>query len=236
MSDSLSLRAYTPAICSHEHYFHQVVLPLRGVIEIDVNGVSGAVGPGQMVIIQKGTKHSFQARGESRFLVADLAVLPNSAYSLESPFALMSGAMQAFCEFVETQLQFQLDNDIETSMMLLFKKLLRSQDFLPKIDSRITRVLAHIESNLDKDCSLENLASISNLSVSHFKVEFKNQTGKNAGEYLLIQRMEKACALLNHTDYPVQNVAERVGYSNLSAFSRRFSEYFGESPSKLKNF
>ena len=119
--------------------------------------------------------------------------------------------------------------------MLLFKQLLLTQDFSPKIDNRITRVLAHIESNLSNECSLEELASISNLSVSHFKVEFKSQTGKTAGEYLMVQRMEKARALLSHTDYPVQIVAERVGYSSQSAFSRRFSEYFGKPPSRINS-
>ncbi|MDF5570734.1 helix-turn-helix domain-containing protein, partial [Vibrio parahaemolyticus] len=33
-----------------------------------------------------------------------------------------------------------------------------------------------------------------------------------------------------HTDLPVQLIAERVGYSDLSAFSRRFSMHFGMSP------
>ncbi len=45
--------------------------------------------------------------------------------------------------------------------------------------------------------------------------------------------MEKAKALLTHTDLPVQLIAERVGYTDLSAFSRRFSIHFGLSPREL---
>lgn len=235
MLDSLSIRAYTPIICSHEHGFHQIVLPLHGVIEITVSGNHGLVGPGQVVIIPKGVEHSFQAQEEARFLIADLSELPNNAYSLNTPFASISSAMQSYCDFIDTQLQHQINTDLEATMVLLFKQLLLDQEFSPKIDNRITRVLAHIESNFSNRCSLEELASICNLSVSHFKVEFKNQTGKTAGEFLLQQRMEKARALLNHTDYPIQIVAERVGYRSLSAFSRRFSEYFGKSPSWFKS-
>ena len=235
MLDSISIRVYTPTVCSHKHDFHQIVLPLHGVIEINVNGIQGAVGSGQTVIIQKGIEHSFQAQEESRFLVADLAELPNNANSLDSPFASVSVAMQSYCSFIEAQIQYQMNAELEASMVLLFKQLLLTQGFSPKIDNRITRVLAHIESNLGNECSLEELSSISNLSVSHFKVEFKNQTGKTAGEYLIVQRMEKARALLSHTDYPIQVVAEQVGYSSLSAFSRRFSDYFGKPPSRINS-
>lgn len=233
MPDSLSLRAYTPAICSHEHDFHQIVLPLHGVIEISVNGVHGIVGVGQTVIIQRGVEHSFKAQEQSRFLVADLSELPNNACLLGSPFASISGAMQSYCNFTDAQLQHQINTDLEQGIVSLFEKLLLAQEFSPKIDNRISRVLAYIENNLSEECSLEDLASKANLSTSHFKVEFKKQTGKSAGEYLMEQRMENARALLNHTDYPVQIIAERVGYSP-SAFSRRFSTYFGEPPSRFK--
>ena len=234
MPDSLSLRAYTPAICSHEHDYHQIVLPLHGVIEISVNDVRGIVGVGQTVIIQRGIEHSFQAQEQSRFLVADLWDLPDNAYLLESPFASISGAMLSYCNFIDAQLQYQINIDLERSMVSLFKQLLLAQDFSKKIDIRISRVLAYIEDNLNEECSLEILASKANLSISHFKGEFKKQTGKSAGAYLMVQRMEKARALLNHTDFPVQLIAEQVGYTSLSAFSRRFSSYFGEPPSRFK--
>jgi AraC-like DNA-binding protein len=39
--------------------------------------------------------------------------------------------------------------------------------------------------------------------------------------------------LLMHTDYPLQIIGEKVGYNELSAFSRKFSQYFGFSPTKF---
>ena len=235
MPDSLSLRAYTSTVCSHEHDFHQIVLPLKGFIEVRINGNDGIVGVGQAVIIQRGVQHSFLAQEQSRFLVADVSELPDNAYSLTSPFASISAAMQSYCDFIDTQLQYQTNTDLEKGMLSLFRHLLLDQEFSPKVSNRISRVLAYIRSNLNEGCALEQLASIANLSSSHFKAEFKKQTGTPPGEYLIGQRMEKARALLNNTDFPVQIIAERVGYSSLSAFSRRFSAYFGEPPSKYKH-
>ena len=53
-------------------------------------------------------------------------------------------------------------------------------------------------------------------------------------KYVTKLRMEKAQALLTHTDYPLQIIGEKVGYKELSAFSRKFSQYFGLSPTKFK--
>jgi AraC-like DNA-binding protein len=234
MPNSLSLRAYSPAICSHEHDFHQIVLPLQGVIEINVNGVDGVVGVGQTVIVQKGIEHSFQAVERSRFLVADLDDLPENARLYASPFASISSSMQTYCSFVDIQLQHEINTELEKSMLTLFKQLLTTQEFVPKIDNRISRVLAYIENNIGEECSLEKLSSKANLSTSHFKAEFKRQMGKSSGEYLMVQRMEKARALLTHTDIPIQLIAEQVGYTSQSAFSRRFSSYFGEPPIRFK--
>ena len=235
MPDTLSIRSYTLIVCSHEHDFHQIVLPLHGVMEITVNDIEGTVGVGQTVIIQKGVEHSFHAEEQSRFLVADLNELPENARLYTSPFATISTPMQSYCNFVDIQLQHQTNIELEKNMVSLFKQLLMVQRFVPKIDNRMSRVLAYIENNIGEECSLDDLASRANLSASHFKVEFKRQTGKSSGEYLMTRRMEKARALLTHTDLPVQLIAEKVGYTNQSAFSRRFSNHFGEPPRRFKS-
>ena len=235
MSDSLSIRAYTPVLSSHNHEFHQIVLPLHGEIEMNIEGDDGVVCVGQSVIILKGLEHSFKAREQSRFLVADLEELPENVRSHASPFATISNSMMAYCGFVDIQLQSQTSVMLEKSMLEVFKQLLSTQDFAAKINMKISRALAYIENNINEDCSLDVLASKANLSASHFKVEFKKQTGKSSSEYLMMRRMEKARSLLTHTDFPVQLIAEKVGYINQSAFSRRFSAYFGESPLRFKS-
>ena len=230
MSDSLSIRAYTTTVRSHEHDYHQIVLPLCGQLEIDVDGCQGEVGIGQSVIIQKDVTHKFKAHERSRFLVADLYELPKQVHLPASPFATISAPMQAYCNFVDTQLQHQVDECLEADMIALFKQILGSQKFLPKIDNRMTRALTYLNDHLHQSCSLSQLAQRANLSPSHFKVEFKRQTGKTTREYVMELRMKKARALLAYTDIPIPLIAQRVGYASQSAFTRRFSDFFKESP------
>ncbi len=235
MPDKLTIRSYSPVVKTHEHNFHQIVIPLHGVIEITVNHTPGSVGVGQSVIIQKSIEHDFYAGLQSRFLVADLDDLPDNARNQKSPFAAISNTMQKYCLFVESQLQHSQSKTLQETMLSMFKQLLAEQDFVPKIDSRISQVLAYIENHIHTECSLAELADKANLSVSHFKAEFKKQTGLPSSKYLLQRRMEKARALLMNTDIPIQIIAEKAGYPNPSAFSRRFAAYFGEPPRQFKS-
>lgn len=234
MRESLSIRAYEPAVQTHSHHFHQIVVPLRGSIEISLNEFDGSIAVGHCVIIQKNVDHSFKANKQARFLVADLYELPESAKSVECPFATISNAFKSFCLFADIQLSSQIHAALEDGMVAVFKQLLSLQDFLPNIDRRISRALEHIEDDLSTNHTLNSLASVSSLSVSQFKVLFVKYTGKTLSQYLLMLRMEKARALLVNTDMPINIVSEHTGYTDQSAFTRRFQSYHGISPSEYK--
>lgn len=234
MRENLSIRTYLPVVRTHSHDFHQIVVPLRGAIDISLNNFVGSIAVGHCVIIQKNVDHSFKAQPQARFLVADLIDLPESAQSTESPFATVSNAFKSFCLFADVQLSSQIAPDLQKHMIAVFKHLLSLQEFLPEIDRRVSKALEHIENDISVNHSLNSLANISNLSVSQFKSLFRKHTGKTLGEYLLMTRMEKARALLANTDMPINLIAEHTGYQNQSAFTRRFQAYHGISPSHYK--
>jgi AraC-like DNA-binding protein len=234
MQENLSIRAYRPAVHTHSHHFHQIVVPLRGTIEISLGEFDGLIPVGHCVIIQKDVVHSFKASKQARFLVADLYDLPEFARSIDSPFATVSSAFKSFCLFADIQLSSQLNTALEDSMIAVFKHLLSLQDFLPDVDRRISRALEYIENDISKEHNLEILARVSSLSVSQFKVLFAKYMRKTLSQYLLMLRMEKARALLANTDMPINIVAEKSGYQDQSAFTRRFHKYHGISPREYK--
>ena len=46
--------------------------------------------------------------------------------------------------------------------------------------------------------------------------------------------MSQAEKLLTYTDMSISEIAERIGYGNLSFFSQRFREYFLISPTEYR--
>ncbi|MCO4759623.1 MAG: helix-turn-helix domain-containing protein [Oceanospirillaceae bacterium] len=235
MSARLSIRSYTRTQHAHTHGYCQLVLPLHGTIKISiqtsvVHASSDRVGPGRCAIIPADAKHSFSADEQARFLVADLDQLPELITDLPTPFVSISSPLLAFCQFVEHQLQHQHNPALHEEIGALFLSLLTQERFQARYDPRISRTLEYLQQDLGQTTKLTALAEIACLSLSQYKALFKQQTGLSTSQYLLKLRMDKVRALLAHTDYPIGMIAEHVGYQDLSAFSRRFSEYFGQSP------
>ena len=231
MLPTLSIRAYTKKLNSHSHDdYHQLVLPVQGNINIQMDNFSGKVTVGECVVIPAGATHGFQADEAARFIVADMPTLPD--HLLESDVHVFSTTtpLLSFIYFVEKQLQHQVDKAIESSILDVFTMLLTQQPITSKIDPRIRAAQSEIFDNLANPLSIAELSKVACLSPTQFKVLFKTNLGMSVQQYVTHHRMEKAKALLTHTDLPVQIVAERVGYNDLSAFSRRFSLHFGLPP------
>lgn len=235
MTNLLSIRSYSPKTCGHQHPFHQLVLPLRGVIDIKVESFTGKVTPGECVVVKKQEMHHFAADASAKFVVADLESLPEAILDSDCIVFSISSPLFLFLLFIEEQLKFQINHEIEDLMFRTFYQLLGQQKQVRKLEPRIRNVLAYIETHLDGDLSTQALANVACLSATQFKKVFKQQTGHTVTETLIKLRMEKAQALLLHTDYPLAIVAETVGYSDVTAFSRRFTRYFGLAPSKVSH-
>ena len=87
-------------------------------------------------------------------------------------------------------------------------------------------VLAH----LDQDISLDALAQQIGFSPYHFARLFRQITGESPHQFVLRQRIEKACHLLKTTDMPLAHIALESGFANQSHFTRIFKRHLGLTP------
>jgi AraC-like DNA-binding protein len=234
MKNLLSIRSYSSKPVSHAHSFHQLVLPLRGVINIRVGNFNSKVAPGECVVVKSNEEHLFTADAKARFVVADMQSLPANILSSQNTVFAINSALSSYLTFIENQLENQINVDLENAMFATFYLLLAEQALLPKIDNRIGAAVFYIEQNIAKHLQIKDLAKVAFLSDTQFKKLFTQQMGMTVMQYVTKIRMTKAQALLSHTDYPLQIIGEMVGYKELSAFSRKFSQYFGLSPTKFK--
>ena len=227
---TLSIRSYTLSQNTHAHDYNQIVVPLRGSMAISVGASPYSVSVGHCLITRSGQEHSYAAPEQSRFLVADMPTLPDSAMAVPDHCVSIGEDLRAFCTYAEVQLTTSTDPGISGALYDLFWRLVSKQNFKARVDDRIARAINRIEDDLAVTHSIEALAAIAFLSTSQFKLLFRKQMGMTYTDYLTMRRMEQARTLLMHTDYPVSVVAACVGYADASAFSRRFRARFGQSP------
>ncbi len=231
MHETLSVRSYTLTMDSHTHDFCQMVLPLHGQIDMEMDNYTGPVGVGEAIVIAPGQQHGFRAHEASRFVVADLRKVPASAQLPASPLLTLDKATLTYLPFIEAKLAAETSEQEMSMLVGLFTQLVNNLEFHGLPDHRVSAVKAYIRDNLDSPLPLAELAGIACLGITQFKKRFKASTGITCGQYITQERMKTARALLTHTDLPVYRVAQETGYTDLSAFSRRFTEYFGQSPS-----
>jgi AraC-like DNA-binding protein len=101
--------------------------------------------------------------------------------------------------------------------------------------ARVRTVINFMSANLHRRMSLNELASVVNLSRSGFSRLFKTETGVSPGEYLIRLKMERACQLLEATTFlSIKQIMAEVGYYNKGNFVRQFKRYFYITPSEYR--
>jgi two-component system, response regulator YesN len=101
-------------------------------------------------------------------------------------------------------------------------------------DSVIERVMDYVNEHYLEPLSLEGIAEKFHRAPAHLTTRFRQATGLPVMECVLEKRMGEAKHLLLTTSKTVQAIAEYVGYSDLSLFSRQFRRRFGVSPSQWR--
>lgn len=82
--------------------------------------------------------------------------------------------------------------------------------------------------------TLDDLAKVASMSVSHFCASFKKTFGLAPVECLIQHRMHHAAHLLGNKDMTISEIALQVGYEDLFHFSKMFKKHFGLSPRNLR--
>ena len=91
--------------------------------------------------------------------------------------------------------------------------------------------LDYIKKNYARNISLNNMASLCNISTSYFSKLFRRFIGENFSNYINKLRIEKAAELLAETDIPITNIALDLGYEDSGYFIKVFKKIKGVTPS-----
>ena len=95
---------------------------------------------------------------------------------------------------------------------------------------RLRRVLRHIAQHIDAPPSNAELARLCGMSQAHFSREFHRAVGAPPHRYVMIRRLERACAALLAGEARIVDIAEDNGFHSASHFTRAFTAHYGQTP------
>jgi AraC family transcriptional regulator len=100
---------------------------------------------------------------------------------------------------------------------------------------RLRRVVDYIHEHVGKDLSIHELAALVDLNQAHFARAFRRTTGLSPYHYVVLQRIERACELLENLRLSIGEIATQCGFSSQSSFTTTFGRIKGITPGAYRN-
>ena len=142
----------------------------------------------------------------------DAIVQEADGYAIEARYAL-SRAMHLICGNLAACPAAPLDETLMERMKLL---------------------LDYLAAHYDEDISNQTLMRLAACSESVLLRSFRKTVGTSPMRYLTDYRLERAAAQLLATDAKVSEIAARVGFHDISYFTKCFRRVTGQTPRQFR--
>lgn len=95
-------------------------------------------------------------------------------------------------------------------------------------------ILEYLREHYSEEITVQQVADMCGFSGSHFMKLFRELTGTSFVQYVKHLRLDAAARQLRETGRRIGEIAEEVGFSNLSYFTRAFEEKYHVTPSAYR--
>ncbi len=117
---------------------------------------------------------------------------------------------------------------------IIAKHILLEKTLTLKSDERLSEIIKYVDENFQENITIHSLSSHTNISKSILYNLFHDNFGTTVKDYINSVRVEKAISFLLETDYSIEEISQRTGFSGGSYFCKIFKEKTGVSPLKFR--
>jgi AraC-like DNA-binding protein len=225
---------------------------VRGAGWCELDGRRFAVNPGELMVVPPNVPHAYGAAEERPWTVHWFHVVGEQLGPLIDELGvsrtqpIVRLGQNARLVALLQDLEQVLEDDYAFPHLLFASQLLghivglmiwlRRNDFSDSHDAhqRVLQSVERMKQRLDKPLDVAQLASLANLSSSHYSTLFRRLTGASPTAYFTRLRLHRAAGLLLTTRDSVKIIAARLGYDDALYFSRIFRRCHGVPPSEYR--
>jgi len=241
ISYPLTFRTYGGDGVLHRHEHVQIVLPMQGEMEIEVDGRAGKLDIARAAFVAPDTSHVQSASGKNRFLILDCDLADIGEDDAErlrlQTFLPIPAAVRRLLDFID--LSIGADRPVgqlpDTVARHCTPLLLDALAAMPQRASRLQALLRRIEAAPGRLWTAAAMARVANLSVSRLHALFKAELHQTPQEWLSDLRLRLVQEALVESDVPLAELALRAGYSDQSSLTRAMRRTTGLTPAAYRN-
>lgn len=233
----LHVRSYGRVRESDRHDFTQIVLPLDGVVSLEIEGRERALDPLQAAFVAPGAWHSQWSAGMNRSFIVDVspaAIDPGVGERLhERRFSRLGPEARKLVDFM----RLLADRGAATPALVAgWAPLLLDTLVLdaPRPRSRLGALLSRVEADPGGPWTAESMARCAGLSTSRLHALFREERDTTPREWLLRLRLARVCEWLDAGSLPIAEIALRAGFSDQSALTRAMRRSLGTTPGEFR--
>ncbi len=167
--------------------------------------------------------------------VEKLNIPLNELFTIEDSSELNDIIRHIENDFLQKEILYQekMSASLQLLLILISRSYNKSTDTYkidPFTSDKFFKLRMHILSNLDYNWNLTNMAKLANLSNSQFYNYYSYIFKQSPKADLIDARLEHSKYLLTHSSLQVNEIARKIGYSNVSQYIRLFKKRYGKSP------
>jgi len=233
--------------------YSKLYFPVSGEMEIEIDGKIYKGKPGELYLIPEGLKHSFRLTKKQKlkkywFHFSLFPVdLKNAFETYNIPFCIKVEDTEKTEDCFKEVTSLAEENTF-TSKIRLYGKIFEllslyfehaekngvQVKLTDEIMPPLTFVAQYMTDNMQKDITLEELATLTNLHPNYLIRSFKKQFGVTPMRYLNDLRLEKIVSLLCGSDLSLKEIMKQTGFTEPAYFSGFFKQKTGYSPREFR--
>lgn len=226
-----------------EHTYTELYYITKGHGEININQTLCPLQKHDFVIINPGVKHQLLSYEDDSleaivigmdgilFTPNEFTDMNSSLYmkkSLKSKSSISFYFKSIYREVKKTKYNYEMV--CQNLLEVLVVNIIRLTDYTvtstsgTKTNKECTYIKQYIDAHFAENITLDFLADATHMNKYYMVHAFNKFIGYSPINYLIEKRIAESKRLLENTDYPIAQIASKVGFSSQSYFSQVFKK------------
>jgi len=219
-------------------------------LEIEIDGTHYSVRPGDFLILEPDTPHSYycpvelyhswlHAEGDFPEMLQRYGIQPNHLYSMDDADRISDVFRQLAISYLGKERYLEEYMNLKLQELLILAAMendaVEARSGLnPNVVQRLRELRQQMVANPEYDWSIAEMAKRMYMSESYFAPLYRKYFGITPNRDLTFIRIERGKRALARGS-SVAAAAERCGYSNVYHFIRQFKKLVGVTPNRYKH-